>query len=89
MNPSARSSRLVSGAAVAAVCIVALATVWTERSAPQVAVQAQQPPAVQAQRPAADAPVRVVAAPPDAQPGKHTVGCRDCATGVAPRENRL
>jgi hypothetical protein len=81
MTTSARSSRLVSGVAVAAVTIAALGAVVSSR----IADQADQRPAsasraVQAQRPAADETVRVVKAPAEAQPMQQPAGCRDCGS---------
>lgn len=75
MNPTARSSRLVSGIAVVAVCVVAMAAIWADRDrGPADRTLAATP-----DRPAADAPVRVVKAPPAVglrQPAR----CDDCAS---------
>ena len=74
MNPSARSSRLVSGIAVAAVCAAALGAMWAERGAQREnAIAAEAAP-----RPAADAPVEVVRAPAQAAT-QRPVRCDDCA----------
>lgn len=76
MTTSARSARLVSALAVAAVSAAALATVassWMDRSAATLSLAAGQ------QRPAADAPVDVVKAPaPVPAARQQPVGCRDC-----------
>lgn len=85
MTTSARSARLVSGLAVAAVSIAALATAastWIERN------DQPSPAVLQVQRPAADEPVDVVKAPPLAQAQQHPASCRDCGP-QRPMEQRL
>jgi hypothetical protein len=84
MNPTARSSRLVSGIAVAAVCIAAVAAMWAEGGRPL----AERTLAATPERPAADAPVRVVKGPPLADLRRQPASCGDC---LAPRlrENSL
>lgn len=74
MNPSARSSRLVSGIAVAAVCVVALAAMWKDGGR----AAAERTLAATPDRPAADAPVRVVKAPPAADSLRQPASCHDC-----------
>ena len=77
MNPSARSFRLVSGLAVAAVGIAAvgaLATTWVARSMGDAPDEAA---AVEEVRPAADAAVHVVKAPADQW--VRVQGTRECA----------
>lgn len=84
MKTSARSTRLVSALAVAAVSIAAVATVassWPAR-APAVSPAAT----LSAQRPAADAPVQVVKAPATGEPRRQSVGCPDCL--VQPSQER-
>ena len=64
MTKTARSIRLVQALAAAAVTLAAMGAVtahWRADRRPQPA------PAVQAQRPAADEPVEVVKAPPQAE----------------------
>lgn len=87
MNTSARSFRLVSGLAVAAVSIAALgaaASTWMARSmgeAPDTAA------AFVDARPAADAAVHVVKAPADQTVQAH--GTRECAGWRAPAGSDL
>ena len=83
MTTSARSARLVSGLAVVAVSVAAMATVassWVDRHADAAALHAQ--------RPAADEPVNVVKAPPMADVRQLPANCRDCPQ-PRPMENRL
>lgn len=76
MDTSARSSRLVTTLAVAAVSIAAIAaavSTWAERgSAPR--------------RPAADASVRVVKAPPEPAVDRLPAVCRTCTLGGPGRQ---
>ncbi|HEX7892366.1 MAG TPA: hypothetical protein VF522_23650 [Ramlibacter sp.] len=77
MNTSARSFRLVSGLAVAAVSIASLgavATTWVARSMGEAPDDAA---ALVDVRPAADAAVHVVKAPADL--GMPVLGTRECA----------
>jgi hypothetical protein len=83
MNTSARSSRLVTGLAVAGVTIAALGAVansWMADRADETAAP------VQAQRPPADEPVRVVKAPAEPQASQQPAGCRDCEAPAVPRD---
>jgi hypothetical protein len=85
MTTSARSARLVSGLAVVAVSVAAMATVassWVDRHGDAAVAAAR------AQRPAADEPVNVVKAPPLADASQHPASCRDCPS-PRPMESRL
>ena len=76
MKPTARSSRLVSGTAVAAVCVAALAAMWADGGPGQQAARLVTP----VDRPAADGPVRVVRAPRSADAQRQPASCGDCPT---------